>query len=210
MTIMVSRFYHGGSELWKKELKRKAFHQLILLYLAAYFLLGHPAAAYAMAAFTVLVAAVELLRLKAAWARPFFNEWFGGIIRVKEAERFSGSFYVCLGVLAVFVFFGSDSAIVTAALLALSLGDAVSPLVGMRFGWRPFTVMGIQRSLDGSLAAFLTVLAIGLLTGFPPLVALGAAAAFSVVDTLPLKPDDNFWIPVVYACALYMLGRLFV
>jgi dolichol kinase len=44
--------------------------------------------------------------------------------------------------------------------------------------------------------------------GFSPLVALGGALAFSTVDVYPVKPDDNFWIPVAVSTALFLLGRL--
>lgn len=208
MAVMFQRFYRGGSELWRKEFKRKAFHQLTLLYLGAYLLLGHPTSAWAAAAFTALVTAVELLRLRTAVGRAFFEKWFGIIIRTKEADRFSGAFYASLGTSTVFALFGGTPAIIIASILALSLGDAVSPLVGMRFGWKPFTVMGTQRSVDGTLAGFFMALAIGLLTGFPLPVALGAAAVFSLVDTFPVKPDDNLWIPIAFGSALYLLGLL--
>lgn len=203
----LSRFYRGGSPGWKRELKRKAFHQLTLSYLGVYFLLGHPAAAWAVGAFTCLVVVVEVLRLRTAVGRAFFFKWFGGILRPKEAERFSGTVFASLGILTVFSLFGGRPAIVIASMLALAWGDAVSPLVGMRFGWKPFTVMGTQRSVDGTLAGFATALAIALFCGFSLPVAAGAAAAFSLVDTFPVKPDDNLWIPIVYGASLFLLGR---
>jgi CDP-diacylglycerol--serine O-phosphatidyltransferase len=197
--------YKGSSDAFKRELKRKAFHQLTLLYIPALLLLGHHAVA-AMALWTGLVGVVELIRLRAAWARPFFAKWFGGIIRAKEAERFSGTFYVTLGIaIATALFWSSSPVIVVAAIAALALGDAVSPLVGLRFGWRPYSVMGTARSVDGTLAGFGVAFAIALAAGCGPLAALAAALAFSVVDVIPVKPDDNLWIPVVFAAALHFL-----
>jgi CDP-diacylglycerol--serine O-phosphatidyltransferase len=200
--------WKGASEAWKKELKRKAFHQSTLLFIPAFLWLGYPAAAWGMAAFTVLMAGVELLRLRSKWARPLFERYFGGLIRAKEAERFSGSFYVTLGVTLATILFGSNPAVVVAAIAALALGDAASPLVGMRFGWKPYTVRGTRRSVDGTLAGFAVVLAIGLACGFSPLVAAAGAVVFSLVDTIPVKPDDNLWIPVIYGAALFALSAL--
>ncbi len=200
------RFYKGGSEVWKTELKRKAFHQLILGHLALALCVPYPLNAALAGAWCGVVAAVELIRLRADWAKPFFDRWFKRILRDKEVEKFSGSFYVASGLAIALLLFGWSPALSAGAVLALAWGDAVSPLVGMRFGWLPYKAMGTARSVDGTAAGFLTALTIGLLCGFSPGVALGAAAAFSVVDIFPVKPNDNFWIPIVFPAALYLLS----
>ena len=64
-------------------------------------------------------------------------------------------------------------------------------------------------TLTYSLASFTLVLLMNLLLGFSPLVALGGALVFSAVDTYPVKPDDNFWIPIAVPAALYLFGLLF-
>ena len=199
--------YPGGSEAFRKECRRKLFHQGIFLYLGAYFILGHPAFAWWMAGWTLLVGVGETLRLKAAWAKPFFDRLFSGIIREKEARRFSGTFYVALGLVLTAFINGSDPALMTAGVLYLSLGDAVSPLVGLRFGVGRYTVFGTLRSVDGTLAGFAVAFLVGVATGFSPWASLGAAAAFSFVDTFPVRPDDNFWIPLVGSTALRLLSR---
>lgn len=202
------RFYKGGSGLWKAEVKRKTFHQLILGYLALAFLVDYPLNAFLAGGWAGLVAAGDLVRLRAAWAKPFFEKWFSQIVREKEARRFSGAVYVALGLAISLALFGWSPALAAAGILALALGDAVSPLVGMRFGLWPYKAMGTQRSVDGTAAGFLVALSIGLGLGFAPWAVLGAAAAFSVVDTFPVKPDDNFWIPIVFPAALYLLSLL--
>ena len=58
------------------------------------------------------------------------------------------------------------------------------------------------------LAGFAVVWAMILALGFSPLVALGAALVFSAVDVYPVKPDDNFWIPVAVSTALFALTHL--
>lgn len=193
---------------FRKELRRKAFHQLTLLYLGAYWLLGYPRAAWFLAGWTLLVLLVEILRLRAAWMRAFIERFFGSMIREKEASRFTGSFYVTLGVALTVALYGRIPAVVGAAIAALALGDAVSPLVGMRFGWKPYTIRGTLRSVDGTLAGYIVVVLIGLGFGFPLKLAAPAALAFTLVDTVPVKPDDNFWIPVAYSTALVGLGKV--
>ena len=196
--------YKGSSEAFRKELKRKAFHQLAWLYVPAVLIAGAHAAP-ALAAWTALVGLIDLTRLRVARARPFFERWFGGIIREKEQARMSGSFYVALGVSVTALLFGAGTPVFFGAVAALALGDAVSPLVGLRFGWKPYKALGTQRSLDGTLAGLAAAYAIALASGCGPAQALFAALAFSVVDTLPVKPDDNLWIPIVFGAALWLL-----
>ncbi len=201
--------WHGGSALWKTEVKRKAFHQMILLSIPAYHLIGPAHILPAAAAWVGLTALFETLRLKVPATRALYTSWFGHVMRVTEADRFSGVFYAALGlslVMAGVTLLGLNHLLVPAAVLTLALGDATSPLVGMRFGFLPYKVMGAQRSVDGTAAAFAVVFAIGLALGFPWSAALAAAAAFSVVDVFPVKPDDNLWIPTVYAATLALLS----
>lgn len=193
-----------ASEAWKRELHRKAFHQATLLYLAAYRLIGWPLILKVMAPWLLVVAVLDYARVR-RWEAGLIHRWFGALIRPKESQRFTGAFYVTLGMLALFALHGDRPDVVTASVLVLSLGDAASPLVGMRFGWRPYEVLGTRRSLDGTLAGYAVAAVIGLACGFPWPAALLAAAAFSVVDTVPVPPDDNLWIPVVYGTALRLL-----
>lgn len=194
-----------GKAAFPRELRRKAFHQLILLYLAAYFLIGYPRIVWAMGAWVLFVAMVETLRLKVPATRTYFLKWFGGIIREKENRRLSGAFYVTLGLWITMALFGARPRVVTAGLLFLTFGDAVSPLVGLRWGWGRFSVLGMRRSVSGVAAGFAVTLVIGCALGFALPAAVAAAAAFSVVDTVPVWPDDNLWIPVVGAAVLAYL-----
>lgn len=204
----LARLYHGGSPEWRRELKRKLFHQLTLMYLAAYAFIDRPHMLPLLGGWVSLIAAIEIFRLKSKRGKELAQKFFGGIIRAKEANRFSGAFYVSLGVFLTIALNGSMPPAVAAGILMLSLGDAVSPLVGMRLGIKPFTVAGTRRSLDGLAAGFAAAFLIGLATGFTPLVALGGAAAFSAVDTYPVKPDDNLWIPIVGATVLRLLSGI--
>ncbi|MFI5345522.1 MAG: diacylglycerol/polyprenol kinase family protein [Elusimicrobiota bacterium] len=203
----VKNLYTGGSDLFKKEVRRKTIHQKNWGYLIAFLMMGYPTTAYAFAGFTGLVGAIGLLRMHWAPAREFFQRHFGSVLRAKEATRMTGFFYGALGMTVAVALYGWSKPIVAAAVLAYVVGDAVSPLVGMRFDWMPYTIAGTRRALSGTLAAFAVVLGMILALGFPPLVALGAALVFSAVDTYPVKPDDNFWIPVAVSTALFLFGR---
>jgi len=197
--------WRGASPAFKKEFKRKLFHVLGLAYIPALRAFGVHALP-ALAAFVALSALSEFARLKVPALKPLFAP-FGGIIREKEAHRPSGFFYAALGILTAGTLFGIHSVYLAGGIAALFLGDPVSPLVGLRFPVGLYKAMGTTRSWPGSLAGALTALGVALVLGFSPLVALGAAVAFSLVDIFPVKPDDNFWIPVVYSAALFLLTR---
>lgn len=199
--------------LFRAELKRKVFHiSAILLAIPAFYWIGYPTIIAPMAVFVGAMGLVEYQRLKArqAWPWRMIEPWLGGLVRASESDRPSGSFYASLGLLAAFTLYGFNPALVVAGVLALALGDSASPLVGLRFGWGRFTVRGATRSVDGMLAGFAVALAIGVGLGFSPLVAALAAVAFTFVDVgvVPVKPDDNFWIPVVFPGALLLFSRL--
>jgi dolichol kinase len=204
--------YSGGSDLFKKEARRKLLHQKNWGYLLAFHLalhrLGYPLTAYAFAGFAALAGLIGILRMKWTPMREWAQRHFGDVLRQKEATHFTGFFYGALGVAVAVALYGWSKPLIAAAILAYTLGDAVSPLVGLRFPWKPYTVAGTKRSLSGTLAGFTVVLATNLICGFSPLVALGGALAFSAVDIYPVKPDDNFWIPVAVPTALFLLSRL--
>jgi hypothetical protein len=149
--------YDGGSDVFKKEVRRKTIHQKNWGYLAAFLLMGYPLGAYVFGAFTVLVGVLELLRMHYPPVRDWAQRRFGAVMREKESKQFTGFFFGALGVATATALYGWSRPIVAAAILAYTVGDAVSPLVGMRFGWKPYTVAGTKRSLDGTLAAFAVV-----------------------------------------------------
>ena len=195
-------------EVFHKELKRKAIHQKNWGYLAAFLAMGYHRTALAFAAFTALLGAIELLRMRSPAVSAWLARRAGGVMRAKEATQFSGFFFGALGVTVAVSLFGWSVPLVASGILAYVVGDALSPLIGMRFGWKPFTVAGTRRSLDGALASFAAVFLMNMALGFSPLIALGGAAAFSAVDVYPVKPDDNLWIPIAVPAALFLLGLI--
>ncbi len=194
------------SALIRLELRRKVFHLLILLYLAAYWLIGEPTIRPVMAVWTALVVVVEIARLKTDLVRNLIQWLFGPIIREKESGRFTGAFYSSLGILASVYLYRGRPAAITAALLYLAFADSSSALVGRIWGSRFYNLRGEQRSLEGTLAGFAAAMICGLGVGLDLPRALLGALVFSAVDAAPIPPDDNFWIPVLCGGALALAG----
>lgn len=193
------------SEL-RAEVRRKAFHMLSLVYLAAYWLLGYPRIVLWLTVWCVAATVVETARLGSSRVRAAIEAFFTGIMRESEKRSFSGIFHTSWGCLGAVLMAGDKPRLVSAALLYLALGDAAAALAGKRFGRTK--VLGGPKSLEGTAANFAVCLACGLAVGLRPVPALGGAAAAAAVELIPNGPrwNDNLWLPIVSTGALLALG----
>ncbi len=188
-----------------RELARKTWHLLLLIYLAVYLHWGQAAFLRAMLPWTVFVAALEVGRLRVPALRSSLGGVFRFIMRPHEDGRLSGVLYTTVGVLAAGVLYGHRPAAFTAAVLQLAFADAAAALVGVGWGKRRFTLAGRTRSWEGCAAGIAAAWLCGLGAGFGPGAALAGAAVFFAIDVLPPPPDDNFWIPVCSGLAFTLL-----
>ena len=185
-----------------RELARKSFHMLSLLYLAAYKLFGWPSIARPMLVWAAVVLVVETWRLRSPRLNVVLTDFFGGLARDDESDKYSGILHTTLGVLAVFAAFGARPAIVAASIYCAAFGDASAALVGRAIGRHK--IASSSKSMEGSLACFLTCLAVGWFLDFPIQAAVLAAVAATVAEWLPTTRwyNDNFWMPIVTAGVL--------
>ena len=116
----------------------------------------------------------------------------------RDAAPGKGALFFALGALFCIVFFAKEVAFV--GLVALSLLDSVTTLVGLRFGR---TRIYNHKSLEGTLAGF-AVTAIVLALLLPPGIALVTAVAAAVAE-LASPVDDNLVVPVVACLTLTAL-----
>jgi phytol kinase len=120
-----------------------------------------------------------------------------------------GTVYFPLAAAAVSVIFWEYPPLMVAALMPLTWGDGIAPVVGQAFGRNAYTVFGHTRTLQGSAGFFVagllfTWLALWLIPGRPaisPFVALGPAAAImastTVVEAVSIRGLDNLTITAV-------------
>lgn len=185
----------------RAELRRKAWHLLLLFYLVGYHLAGREAFLLLMSAWTLLIFAVETLRLRSDRVNRFLSEPFAGILRPKELTGYSGVLYTTLGCFAAGWLYGDAPRLISGAILSLALADSAAAIVGMAWGRLRFSVRGKTRSVEGAAAAFAVACVCGLAAGLGWPVALSGAGAVAALDFIPAPPDDNFWIPVAFAAA---------
>jgi dolichol kinase len=189
-----------------RELGRKAFHQLSLVYLGVFFFFGWPRAGVVMGAWLAIVLVIETARLKIPAIERALVGLFDGMIRETERKHFSGIFHTTIGSLGAMLIASGDSMIVSAAILQLALADSASALVGKAFGRTK--LFGGVKSLEGSLGGLAVGFAAALACGVRPGAALAAALAGALAELLPTTPwcNDNLWIPVVSATVLRLAG----
>jgi phytol kinase len=113
---------------------------------------------------------------------------------------------------AVWTLWG-EPAILVAALMPLTWGDALAAVIGTRYGRRRYTVAGSMRSMEGSaamfLASWLSAAAALILLATPQMAvpaAVGAAAlaaaGATVVEAISPYGIDNLTVPAVSALLL--------
>ena len=192
------------SEL-RRELGRKTFHMLALVYWAAFLVLGWPRAGWVLAAWLVVVLIIETARLKVPAIERFLARLFDGMMRETERRHYSGIVHTSAGSLAAMMIARGDPAIVGAAIGQLAFGDAAAALAGKAFGRTK--ILGGKKSLEGTLAGFAAGYAVAAACGVRPGAAFAAALAASAVELLPTTEwfNDNLWMPVASAAVLAFL-----
>ena len=196
---------HAGRS-FRDELWRKGLHLSSAGIPLGYLLVPRPVV---LGVVGVLLAAAVLMELLRHFHRPFrvwLHTRLGFLFRDFESREISGATFVLLGdLLAVWLF---PRHVAIAAMLYLSICDAVASLVGRRFGRVRFA----GKSLEGSAAFFLSAVIIGwlLLPGELPAVLVGALVA-TVVEALPgrigpLRLDDNLLIPLIAGTVLWQMA----
>lgn len=151
-----------------------------------------------LGAITAIFITWEIVRFTA----PSINQWMishlGMILKREERIRPTGTTYLLIASLIVFLLF--DKYVAIASLLFLSIGDLMATVIGQKFGKR----RAFNKSLEGSLACLASCLIIGIImTRVGPVmvmpVAIAGAVTATVVELLPIPIDDNLTIPIFSA-----------
>ena len=192
----------------KTTLWRKLWHILGgLLFPALAFFLPREWLLALLGLAAVILVTWEVLRFTSAGFGRWMNAHLQWVLKSREQYRPTGTTYLVLASLLVFVALDKDVAITS--LLFLALGDPAAALVGQRFG--RLRLGG--KSLAGSLACLAVCISIGLLMletggGLTPAVVLAGAAAATLAEFLPLPPDDNLAIPVFSGLVMALAALL--
>ncbi len=195
-------------------LARKIWHFLGVIFIAVcYHNLERSEAIRFLMIFGTLCISIDLLRL----SNQRINEWairiLRPIMRDSEKNKLAGTTYLIVGVFVIVLFF--DPLIVKLSLLFLAFADPIASYFGIRYGRDK--IFG-RKSLQGSLAAFITCLIISLVYFYSKnlmldrlfIVSILAALAGAVAEAVPVgRLDDNLLLPVLSSVLLYGIYYLF-
>lgn len=195
----------------KKELYRKALH-LSSLWIPLFIYIAHPGISIIFfSALFIGNAVVEYGNYKKyPWARKTFGNIFFRILRNKETthDRFqiSGSLYVILAAIGCTLMFPQAVAVISLSVMLVS--DTAAAIIGKLYGQRKIYK---NKTLEGSLAFFLTALLINMLC--EPIyhftyagVLACAGATFTEIFEDKVDIDDNLSIPIVVGVILIILN----
>ena len=156
----------------------------------------------------------DFLRLKFPAMNKSLTRVFAPIMRKSELHSIAGTSYLIAGVfLLIFLF---PPLIVSLSLLFLALADPAASYFGIRFG--KHKLPGSQKSIEGSLAAFIVCLLTtwffisyeGLFGGYELIVVFLGGIIGALAEALPLwKLDDNLSLPLLSALGLSLVFMFF-
>jgi dolichol kinase len=145
-----------------------------------------------LASFGAAFLVIETLRLQNRTVKVFFVKAFGSMIRDHEHSSLTGATYLVLSSLLCVSLY--PKAVAVAAISYLVVGDTIAALIGKRIG----RIRIFGKTLEGTLAFFVSSLVCGFLVpGLPHMAALAGAAAGAVIELLPIPLDDNVRIPLI-------------
>jgi dolichol kinase len=187
-----------------KELPRRAWHIFGGLSLAiAGLLVPEDIFLPVLISATVAFLIFELSRPKLPPVNRRFLTLFHPLLREKEASTPTGTAYLLLGAVLVFVLY--EESIAVMAMTFVAVGDPIAGMVGERWG-EPKTR---GKSLVGSGACFLSCLLAGAILSTIShvaisLVVIGAFCA-TLIEFPSLRINDNLTIPLVSGGAMMLV-----
>ena len=178
----------------KKEIYRKSIHlsSLIVPFSYRYLFNYHRKNTFfVLGSITVVALLIEITRLEHRTVKRIFYNIFGIMLRKHEIHDFTGATYLLVSALICIAVFPRDIAFL--ALSFLAIGDTMAAVVGISFGKRK--LFKTKKSLEGSLACFISTLIFAMIF-IHPVIAFWGAFAATVAEFSRLSVDDNIKIPI--------------
>jgi len=195
--LVALRWYQRRSER-RPEVVRKLMHVgmgLVTLSLPWLFAEAWPVLALAVLSIAVLIA----LRVIPRW-RQTLGCVIGGVHR-----RSFGEIYFAASAAILFAGAQGDAILFYVPMLILTLADAASALIGLRYGALRFGAPGGEKSAEGSIAFFVVaflsahitlLLATGVSRVESLLIAATLALLLTLVEAMAWRGLDNLFIPL--------------
>ena len=162
---------------------------------------------------TVIFIVFDTFRIEHRTFKKFYQNFFGIILRKHELNDFTGAVYVMVSAVICIAIFPGNIAFM--ALSFLAIGDTMAAIVGIRFGKRKLP--GQQKSVEGSIACFLSTFVFGVLfyifdlqLGLSLVTIMVGAVTATLAEAWHIRFDDNFKIPLLSGMVMYLASIIFL
>ncbi len=199
------------SSEYSDELKRKAFHMSSLAFPLLYCFTPRLLMIIILLAVAAATIYVDINRHRSDALKDLVDKFFGHLMRSSERhnpEAFTGASYMMAGFFLTALLLPKGIAI--SSWLVLIFADTAAAIVGKRIG----VPTNHGKSIQGSVAFFISALMIGLLSytfiphhaSFFALFLAAAAASAIEYYSFQVGMDDNFTIPITFGFVLAIVG----
>lgn len=190
-----------------REVSRKLFHLILLVFPFMLYKLGRWEALMFIAPATLLVLAVDYYRHKNDKLKFYFEKCFKTLLRDHEitGEHFCGATWALLA--ATLVFLVSSTEIAVTAFVILAISDTCAAIIGKSYPSKPF----FEKSSLGSAAFYISGLIVLFACGaffdsgvWFYLFGFFALFCATIIEARPsfFNVDDNFSVPVSFASVM--------
>ena len=182
----------------RKELGRQLIHVLIGIGLILFLLFFGRTKLIALTFFTLLIGSV-LINMKLIGQKIGMAEWFEEQFEREDAllPGWGSAWYVAGFLLLATALTSTEQ--IAAGIFVLGISDAASTIIGSMYGKHKL-FYNKKKSWEGSIAFFIAALPAWFFVGE---LVIPVALLAAVVESLPLKIDDNVMIPL--ACITVFL-----
>ncbi len=185
------------------EIARKAIHLSSLSIAIIYYNISRELALLLLAPIFAGFLLVDLLKNSFKPVAVWYHKTFDAMLRTHEIQKvkthLNGATCITLSALILVIFF--PKIIVIASFSMVAVSDTLAAIVGKAFGRHRFG----QKSVEGSIAFFLSALAIvTIVPGINPFIGIIMAATATLTEAFVVRVagfriDDNLTIPIVSA-----------
>ncbi|MBE8221356.1 MAG: hypothetical protein HAW60_01345 [Bdellovibrionales bacterium] len=195
-------------------IKRKIFHIAgVLIILALYEKLSYPVFSQYLFIFTLIFTSIDFFKRYFKKLRNISYYLFKEVIRDYEKVQMSGISYTLVGILISTSLFSHE--INSLAILFLAFVDPISSFFGILYGKNH--KISSSASLHGCVAGFLSAfflsliyfLANSLMLERLLIVSITSGIIATLSESLDLKIDDNFVIPILSSAGLWGVISIF-
>ena len=198
---------------FKREIFRKLFHLLILIFPTILYFLGKENSLKIILPLAISMLAIDYFRKKNAVIKFYFEKFFGIILRPHELQEnnFCGATWMLLAVSIVFAICKTEIAFTSFVILAIC--DATASIAGKSFPSKPF----FEKSFLGSASFYTSGIIViffcaHLFDSKAWFYLFGFVSLFftTLIEARPslFKVDDNFSVPVSFALAMTMFSLM--